>query len=58
MVERHPYTVDTGVQFSNEVPKISGIGASGNTGPCQGSVASSILASRSKLTKENYAKTM
>jgi hypothetical protein len=20
MVERHPYTVDTGVQFSNEVP--------------------------------------
>ena len=28
--------------------QISGIGASGNTGPCQGSVASSILASRSK----------
>jgi hypothetical protein len=23
MVERHPYTVDTGVQFSNEVPKFS-----------------------------------
>lgn len=22
MVERHPYTVDTGVQFSNEVPNI------------------------------------
>lgn len=22
MVERHPYTVDTGVQFSNEVPTI------------------------------------
>ena len=24
MVERHPYTVDTGVQFSNEVPNIKG----------------------------------
>jgi hypothetical protein len=23
MVERHPYTVDTGVQFSNEVPVYS-----------------------------------
>ena len=23
MVERHPYTVDTGVQFSNEVPSIA-----------------------------------
>lgn len=23
MVERHPYTVDTGVQFSNEVPEYS-----------------------------------
>ena len=23
MVERHPYTVDTGVQFSNEVPSFS-----------------------------------
>ena len=23
MVERHPYTVDTGVQFSNEVPRIN-----------------------------------
>jgi hypothetical protein len=23
MVERHPYTVDTGVQFSNEVPNLS-----------------------------------
>ena len=22
MVERHPYTVDTGVQFSNEVPNL------------------------------------
>ena len=26
MVERHPYTVDTGVQFSNEVPDFSGCG--------------------------------
>ena len=24
MVERHPYTVDTGVQFSNEVPSFIG----------------------------------
>ena len=32
----------------NSLNQISGIGASGNTGPCQGSVASSILASRSK----------
>ena len=24
MVERHPYTVDTGVQFSNEVPYFTG----------------------------------
>ena len=23
MVEHHPYTVDTGVQFSNEVPRIN-----------------------------------
>ena len=25
MVERHPYTVDTGVRFSNEVPNIAKI---------------------------------
>ncbi len=28
MVERHPYTVDTGVQFSNEVPNFARIAQS------------------------------
>ena len=32
MVERHPYTVDTGVQFSNEVP----IMQRWQSGPMQG----------------------
>ena len=32
MVERHPYTVDTGVQFSNEVPLRTG----GRVAQCTG----------------------
>ena len=35
MVERHPYTVDMGVQFSNEVPVISGYSTVGSTFACQ-----------------------
>ena len=35
MVERHPYTVDTGVQFSNEVPNYATMAERPNATDCK-----------------------
>ena len=35
MVERHPYTVDTGVQFSNEVPTHATVAERPNATDCK-----------------------
>ena len=35
MVERHPYTVDTGVQFSNEVPVYATVAERPNATDCK-----------------------